>query len=38
MLAGKFVDGIHIDGFWWALIFGALLSFTSSAISNLQKK
>ncbi len=38
MLAGKFVDGIHIDGFWWAFIFGALLSFTSSAISNLQKK
>ncbi len=38
ILAGKFVDGIHIDGFWWALIFGALLSFASSAISNLQKK
>lgn len=38
MLADKFVAGIHIDGFWWALIFGSLLSFASSAISNLQKK
>ncbi len=38
ILADKFVSGIHIDGFWWALIFGALLSFASSAISNLQKK
>ena len=38
ILAGKFVSGIHIDGFLWAFIFGALLSFASSAISNLQKK
>ncbi len=38
ILAGKFVSGIHIDGFLWAFIFGVLLSFASSAISNLQKK
>ena len=38
LLAGKFVSGIHIDGFWWALIFGILLSFISSAINNVQKK
>ncbi|MDE3182694.1 MAG: phage holin family protein [Bacteroidota bacterium] len=38
MLADKFVSGIHIDGFLWAFIFGVLLSFASSAISNLQKK
>ena len=38
ILAGKFVPGIHIHGFFWAFIFGILLSFASSAISNLQKK
>jgi putative membrane protein len=38
ILAGKFVPGIHIHGFLWAFIFGVLLSFASSAISNLQKK
>ena len=37
LLAGKFVSGIHIGGFWWALIFGFLLSFISSAINNTQK-
>ena len=38
LLAGKFVSGIHINGFWWAFIFGILLSFISSAINNVQKK
>lgn len=38
ILADKFVDGIHIDGFWWAFIFGILLSFLSSAISKSQKR
>ena len=38
ILAGKFVDGIHIDGFWWALIFGFLLSVLTSAISRLEEK
>ena len=38
ILAGKWVNGIHIDGFWWALVFGVLLSFISSAISGLGKK
>ena len=38
MLADKFVSGIHIDGFLWAFIFGVLLSFASSTVSNLQKK
>ncbi len=38
LLAGKFVSGIHIDGFLWAFIFGALLSFLSSAISNIEKR
>jgi putative membrane protein len=34
LLAGKFVSGIHIDGFFWAFIFGILLSFISSTFSN----
>lgn len=37
ILADKFVDGIHIDGFWWAFIFGLLLSFGSSLVSKVQK-
>jgi putative membrane protein len=34
LLAGRFVSGIHIDGFLWAFIFGVLLSFISSTFSN----
>ncbi len=38
LLAGKFVSGIHIDGFLWAFIFGILLSFLSSLLNNLEKR
>ena len=38
MLADKLVEGIHIQGFLWAFIFGILLSLISSALSNLEKK
>jgi putative membrane protein len=38
ILAGKFVSGIHIDGFLWAFVFGVLLSFLSSALNRLEKK
>ncbi|MEO8819977.1 MAG: phage holin family protein [Ginsengibacter sp.] len=38
LLAGKFVTGIHIGGFFWAFIFGVLLSFISSAVNNGQRK
>ena len=37
LLAGKFVDGIRIDGFLWAFIFGLLLSVITSAIIKLEK-
>ena len=30
LLASKVVDGITVDGFWWALLFGLLLSIVSS--------
>jgi putative membrane protein len=32
LLASKLVDGIHIDGFWWALLFGLILSVVSSLL------
>jgi putative membrane protein len=38
LLAGRFVAGIHIGGFWWAFIFGILLSFITSAITRPQRK
>lgn len=37
ILAGKFVSGIHIEGFLWAFIFGILLSFLSSTLSSFLK-
>lgn len=33
LLAGKFVPGVHIDGFFWALIFSVLLSACTSIFS-----
>ena len=38
MLAGKLVNGIHIQGFLWAFVFGILLSLISSALVNMEKK
>ncbi len=37
LLAGKFVSGIHIEGFLWAFIFGLLLSIISSALVKVEK-
>jgi putative membrane protein len=39
LLADKLMDGITIDGFWWALLFSLILSVVSSfAASLLDKK
>lgn len=38
MLAGHWINGIHIENFLWALIFGLLLSVVSSAVSGIGKK
>ncbi|MDQ2863910.1 MAG: phage holin family protein [Bacteroidota bacterium] len=38
MLAGKMVNGIHIQSFFWAFVFGILLSVLSSVLSDLGKK
>lgn len=41
MLCSSLVNGFHVDGFWWALIFSLLLSFCQSilfaAFQNQQK-
>lgn len=37
LLADKFVDGIKIDGFLWAFIFGLLLSLISTLLQKLVK-
>jgi len=32
LLAGKFVPGFSVDGFWWALLFSILLSILTSLL------
>ncbi len=32
LLASKFISGIQIDGFWWALLFSLLLSFVTAIL------
>jgi putative membrane protein len=38
MLADKLIEGIHIQGFLWAFVFGILLSLITSALVNMEKK
>lgn len=38
LLASKLVDGITVDGFWWALLFSLLLSFISSLLFSGKKE
>ena len=35
MIAGAWVHGFVVDGFWWALIFSIILSLLSSLMENL---
>jgi len=37
IMADKFIDGIQIDGFFWALIFSLVLSIISSAANSAMK-
>src|ERR1700676_4598201 len=32
LIAGKFVEGFRVDGFWWALLFSLLLSILVSIL------
>lgn len=34
LLASRFVDGIHVDGIWWALLFSLILSLVTSVINR----
>ncbi|MEO6290298.1 MAG: phage holin family protein [Ginsengibacter sp.] len=38
LLAGKFINGFVVDGFWWALLFSLLLSIISSILRPLLKE
>lgn len=38
LLAEKIVDGFHVDGFWWALLFSLLLSFITAVLYKEDKK
>ena len=35
LLAAKFVDGMAVDGFWWAFIFSIALSLVTSLINGI---
>lgn len=38
MLADRFIDGIKVDGFLWALIFSLILSLVSSLVNSMLDK
>jgi putative membrane protein len=38
LLADHFMDGVSVDGFWWALLFSLLLSTISSFVQSLIDK
>ena len=38
LLADYFVDGFHVDGFWYALLFSIILSIFNSMFSDATKE
>ena len=38
LLAGAFVPGFSVQGFWWALIFSLFLSVVASVLHHLEPK
>lgn len=38
LLAAQIVPGFRVDGFWWAVLFGIVLSLVSSALLGITKK
>ncbi|MFZ1530219.1 MAG: phage holin family protein [Ferruginibacter sp.] len=38
IFADKFIDGVRVDGFWWALLFSILLSVITSFLHGLVEK
>ncbi|MFZ4520706.1 MAG: phage holin family protein [Bacteroidales bacterium] len=37
MIAGSWVKGFKVDGFWWAMLFSIILSIISSLLESLVK-
>ena len=37
MIAGSWVNGFKVDGFWWAMLFSIILSVISSLLESLVK-
>lgn len=35
LLTAKLVSGIQFDGFWWAMLFGIILSFLTSLLNGI---
>lgn len=35
LVVDYFVDGMSVDGFWWALLFGVVLSFLTSLLNGI---
>lgn len=33
LLASRLIDGFHVDGFWWALLFSLILSLTTGILN-----
>ncbi|MCW3101608.1 MAG: putative rane protein [Bacteroidetes bacterium] len=38
LLAAKIVDGFHVDGFWYALLFSLILSLITSVLEGVKKR
>lgn len=38
LLAAKLVDGFHVNGFWWALLFSLILSIVTSVLEGIGGK
>ncbi|MBA3971665.1 MAG: phage holin family protein [Bacteroidetes bacterium] len=38
LLAARVVDGFHVDGFWWALLFSFILSVITSILEGIKKR
>jgi len=38
LLASRLVNGFHVDGFWWALLFSLILSLVSSILESIKRR
>jgi putative membrane protein len=38
LIAAKIVDGFHVEGFWYALLFSFILSIVTSILEGVKKR